>query len=74
MPVRMMHIRHMRVLVPQTDMLVTVRMRLSRWIVGSMPVLMMDVVNMGMHVLHRLVLMIVFVHFRQMKPDADTHQ
>lgn len=70
----MMHVRHMRVPVPQTYMLVTVRMRLLRRIIGTMPVPVMGIVHMGMNVLHRLMLMIVFMHFSHMEPHAKAHQ
>ena len=69
-----MHVRHVRVPVPQTDVPVTMRMRLAGWVVRPMDVLVVLVVDMGVRVLQRVMLMFVLVGFGQMQPDAEGHQ
>lgn len=73
-PMRVMHVRHMRMPVPQTDMPMTMGMRLAGRIVRAVRMAMMNIVHMHMDVLQRLMCMIVFMHLRQMQPDADPHQ
>ena len=51
-----------------------VRMRLAGWVVRQMLVLMMRIVHVSMCVLHRLVLVLMFVMLGQVQPDAHAHQ
>ena len=54
--------------------LVRVAVRLSRWVVGRVFVLVVFVVDMAVVMLHRFVLVLVFVLLREMQPDADAHE
>ena len=46
------------------------RMRLVRWIIGTMRVLMMLIVHVGVRVGHRLVDVFMFVAFCKVQPDT----
>lgn len=73
-PVRMMHVGHVRMPVPQPDMLVAVGMRLPRRTIGTVHVPVLNVVHVAMNMRHRFMVTVVVVHFRQVEPDAGTHQ
>ena len=51
-----------------------VGVRLTRWIVRFVHVLMMLIVHVPVFVLHLLVQMLVFVPLGQMEIEAHTHQ
>lgn len=74
MPVRVMHVGHMPMPVFQPLMPVPVSVRLARWVIGRMFVLMVLVVNMQVFVLHRLMhvlmVMVMVMVFRHMQPKA----
>ena len=53
---------------------VRVGVRLARRLARLMRMLVMRIVNMGVSVLQEIVLMLVFVNFRQVQPDAERHQ
>ena len=74
MPVRVMHVRHMRMGVLQPAVRVGMGVRLPRRIAGAVRVPMMLVVHVRMGVLHRLVDVLVLVPLGQMQPDAERHQ
>ena len=60
--------------VPRHGVVVRVRVRLARRVVGAVFVLVVFVVNVAVVMLHRLVPMFVFVPLRQVQPDADAHE
>lgn len=74
MPVGVMHVGHVRVPVAQSDMPVRVRVRFALGIAGTVHVPVMFVVDMSVDMLQRFMLMLVFVAFGQVKPDADRHE
>ena len=74
MPVLMMHVRHVRVAVPHSDMPICVRVGLAGRIFRQMHVLVMLIVHVSMGVFHRLMLVLVFMMLGQVQPDAGTHQ
>lgn len=69
-----MHVGHVPMSMAEPLMTVRMGVRLARRIVGRMRVLMMLVVNMQMLVLHRLMHVLMLVHFRDMQPHADCHE
>ena len=73
-PVAVMWIRKVRMDMPQRTMSVCVEMRLARGIALAMLVLMMRIMNMGMRVFKQGVIMVMFVVFGEMKPDAKSHE
>ena len=66
MPVRVMHVRNMRMPVTQPHMPVAMRVRFAGRVIRIMRVLMVLVMHMRVTVLHRLVCMLVFVMLGQM--------
>jgi len=74
MPVRMMHVRHMRMPVTQANMFVRMGMRLTGWVVRRVPMPMVLIMRMRMRMLQRFVLVIVLMHFGQMQSDAESHE
>ena len=66
----MMHIREMRVFVPQRRVLVPVRVRHARWVIGAVVVLVVLVVGVGVFVFHSFVRVIVLVALGQVQVDA----
>lgn len=68
MPVLMMQIGIMRMTVDKTHMGMSVNMRLPERTSGTVRMLMVLVVDMGMGMHHRLMEMFVIVAFDQMKP------
>ena len=74
MPMRVVHIRNVRVAVLQASMTMPVRVWFARWIGQSMFVLVMCVVHVRMRMFQRLVLVFMLVVLSEMQPDADGHQ
>ena len=70
----MMQVRVMRMPVDEANMPMPMRMRLTRWIVRAMIVLMMLVVTMPMLMLHGFVKVLMLVPFGQMQPEPDAHE
>ena len=62
---RVMHVRQMRMLVPQPLVPMGMRMRFARRIIGRVFVLMVFIMHMRVCMLHRLVRMLMFVTLRQ---------
>ena len=73
MPVNMMHVRHVRVRMPQWLMPMGVRVRLSGWNARPMLVLMVRVVHMRMRVLHQVMSVLMPMILCQMQPDTGCH-
>lgn len=74
MPVGMVHVRHVRMTMPERGMDVAMTVRLAGRIRRSMCVLMVCIVDMGMRMLHRLVNVLVLMIFREMQPNAQSHE
>ena len=72
MSMAMMQIWVMRVFVAQRRVAVPVCMRLGDWAIVL--VVMVIVVGVEMIMLERFMHMIMLVAFRQMQPQAETHQ
>lgn len=70
----MVQVGIVRVLVYQALVTVPVRVRFARLIARRVPVLVMLVVNVGVFVLQRFVLVIVFVPLDKVKVEPDAHQ
>jgi len=70
---RVMHVRHVRVLMSQRLVLVRMRMRLAGRVRSFMGVLVMDVMHMRMRMNESLVKMLMLVMFGQVQPYADGH-
>jgi hypothetical protein len=60
--------------VGQCLVLVRVAVRFSRWVVGRVFVLVVFIMDMAVFMLHRLVLMFVFMPFCKVQPDAYAHE
>ena len=60
--------------VPLSCMAMTMRVGLVGRITRSMLMLVMHIMGMTVAVLNRVMLMIVFVSFRQMQPNTEGHQ
>ena len=71
---RVMHVRHVRVLMSQRLVLVRMRMRLAGRVRSFMGVLVMDVMHMRMRMNESLVEMLMLVMFGQVQPYAECHQ
>ena len=71
---RVVHVGNMRMAVPHRPVWVGVRVRLARWIVRPVDVLMMVVVYMRMVMRHRFMVVHMDMEFGEMQPDTDTHQ
>ena len=69
-----MWIRKVRVGMSQRTMSMGMEMRLARRIALAMLMLMMRIMNMGMRVFKQGVIMVMFVVFGEMKPDAKAHE
>lgn len=69
-----MDVGEMRVTMPELAVQVQVRVRLARWLVAIMTVLVVLVMYVSMFVSHPLVAMFVLVALRQMKPHSDGHE
>ena len=72
--VPVVNIRVMGMGVRQCLVFVRVAVRLSRWIVGGVFVLVMFIVDVAVFMLHRLVCVFVFVSLRKVQLDADAHE
>ena len=55
-------------------MMVSVRMRFTGWIVRSVLVLVVRVMNVFVLVVHRLVLVLMFMRLREVEIEANGHQ
>lgn len=73
MPVRVMHVGEMRMLVSQRGMPMPMRVRFPRRVVGTVVMLVVFVVTVGVFVIHRLMGVHVFVALRQVQVDAQAH-
>ena len=74
MPVRVMHIGHVRMLMQHGGVPVPMCMRFPSGIAGGVRVLMVLVMAVRMGVLHRGVLVFVDVILGEMQPDTERHQ
>ena len=74
MPVRMVHVGHVWMLVTQANVPVRMGVGLTKWRARLMRMLVMRIVNVRVSVLHGNVLMLVFVNFSQVQPNAECHQ
>ena len=74
MRVPMVDVRVMRMRVLHRGVVVFVAVRLPRWIVRVVFVLVMLVVNVAVLVGHLLVLVLVAVLFAEMQPNPDRHE
>jgi hypothetical protein len=72
MTVAVMEVRKMRMLMPHRLVMVLVRMRLSNG--AFMSVLMMQIVDMIVLVVERIMVVGMYVRFRQVHPQAEGHQ
>lgn len=69
-----MRIGHVRVPVPEAAVPMWVCVRLARWVIGAVLVLMMRIMHMGMRVREHLVLVFMFMIFGEMQPHPNRHQ
>ena len=74
MAMRVMHVRHVRVLMSQRLVLVRMRVWLAGRVRSFVSVSVMDVVHMRMRMNEGLVKMLMLVMFSQVQPYADGHQ
>ena len=70
---RVVHVRDVRMLVPEALVMVGVRVRLSRRVLRAMLMLVMGIMDMGMSVLHGFVNVLVIVLLGQVQPYTDRH-
>ena len=70
----MVQVRVMRMPMHQALVSVEVAVRLADRSIGPVAVLVVFIVHVPMLMLHRLMHMLVFVPFRQMKPKSDPHK
>jgi hypothetical protein len=63
-----------RMTMHETAVAVPVRVWLATWIIGSMGVLMMLIVNMPVLVLHLIVRVFMLMALREMEPQPECHQ
>ena len=70
----MMHVRYVCMTVPDRLLPMRVRMRLPRRYTFSVRVLVMIIMGMQVRMLHRLMFVLVFVHFAKVEPDFKRHQ
>ena len=73
MPMRMMHVGHMRMLVTQAHMSMPMGVGLAGRILRAVLMSMVRVMNMAVGMFQGHMLMLVFVHFGEMQPDAYRH-
>ena len=74
MSMLMVQVRVMRMPMHQALVSVEVAVRLADRSIGPVAVLVVFIVHVPMLMLHRLMHMLVFVPFRQMKPKSDPHK
>ncbi len=72
--VPVMDVRIMRVAMAQLLVTMAVAVRLTRWIVRPMLMLVVLIVAVEVRVLHAFVPMLMLVTFRQMQPNARPHE
>ena len=58
----------------QSDMRMAMAVELARWVIGSMRMLVVNIVRVPVLVLERFMLVLMLMPFRQMQPDADGHE
>ncbi len=68
-----MHIRHMRVRVPQRRMLMEMSVRFAGRIEWTVDMTMVLVVHMRMSMSHQLVNVLMFMTFTEMQPHPNRH-
>jgi hypothetical protein len=71
---RVMHVREVRMLVPQPVMPMGMGMRLPRRIIGRVLMSMVLIMHVGVRMFHWLMNMFMLVMLGQVQPHADTHQ
>ena len=71
---RVVHVGRVRMRVPQSAVLVEMRVRVAGWVQGAVRVLVMFVMNMRMRMGERRVDVLMLVTFRQVQPDTGGHQ
>ena len=69
-----MHVRGVRVGMFHTTVLMPMGMWFTQWVIRSMLMLMMLVMDMAVLVVERLVPMLVLMPFGEMQVEADRHQ
>jgi hypothetical protein len=74
MPVSVMHIRRVRMCMFETTVLMPVGMRLADWIVRSMPMLMMLVMNVRVHVRHWIMDVFMLMTLGDVQPNPYRHE
>ena len=74
MAVRVVHVRHMRMLVHEPLVAMPVRMGLAGRIVRAMRVLMVRIVHMRVTVLQGLMDVFVLMVLGQVQPDPEAHE
>ena len=70
----MMHVRNVRVVVLDPRVPMCMRVRLSWGIVGTVLVLVVRIMHVGMRVLHWFVYMVMVVLLGEVQPYTDRHQ
>ena len=70
----MVHVGRMRVLVSKSQMVVSMGMRLSRWIRSGMVMPMVCIMAVRVGVRHGFMTMEMFMALAEMEPHAYTHQ
>ncbi len=71
---RMVHVRHMRMLVTQAHMPMPMGMGFAWRVFRSVLVLMMPIVDVAVRVLHRQMFMLVDMNFGEVQPNPHGHQ
>ena len=74
MPVNVMHVGRVWMRVLDPAVLVPMGMRLSRWVIRRVIMLMVLVMPVRMRVHHGLVGMLVLMMFGGMQPDTQSHK
>lgn len=73
-PMRVVHVRHMRMGMSEPFVLVSMRVRLSRRIAGPVDMLVMVIMHMRMSMYRVVVNMVMLMTLGQMQPDAGRHE
>ena len=71
---RVVHVRHMGMLVHEPLVAMPMRMRFAGRVIGPMSVLVVRIVHMRMAVLHRLMNVFMIMNLRQVQPHAGSHR
>ena len=74
MAVCVVHVRQVRMLVAQARVPMRMGMRLAKRVTWPVGVLVVRIVDVGMSMIQRLMLMFVIMNLGQMEPDAESHQ